>query len=351
MKVCFSHKTALDLLRFWSQSQGIPLGVFHSLRIGEARHLPFRSLRASRSLASCATREIDVARCIDFACEEAAGTQFGQFLAQLFRSEAVHVLIPRLPGKHHTQRVAFHQVANALPKASLLEIAPGILCVSPEYLFVQFAENFGLGELIALGYELCGCYPIEGRDGLVRRPLATPQRLVSFAERATRFRGVCRARVAAKYVHAKSASAMESEMSALVLSPRKWGGYGLPSARLNQIVELSPAAARIARSSRLAVDLLWREHGVALEYDGRASHEGSSQMARDSRRRDALAASGIDLSTVTSQQFSSINEFEAIVSHVERKIGRKPQPITPQFREENMRLRQQLRSFHLNWLD
>lgn len=152
------------------------------------------------------------------------------------------------------------------------------------------AESLSAGELIALGYELCGCYPLDaGRSSaLVRTQLATPGRLAAFAKRAERIKGSKKARSVIPFLCAKSASVKETEMGALLLTPMRRGGLGLPPALANEPVALSDKAVRIARGDRVVCDFLWPQTRVAAEYDGLAFHGERHQQARDSRRRDAL---------------------------------------------------------------
>ena len=119
----------------------------------------------------------------------------------------LHVLARPKEGRHPTKRVRFHQIAVPLPRGAFLEIAPGIALCSPELVFVQMAESLSAGELIALGYELCGCYPLDaGRSSaLVRTQLATPGRLAAFAKRAERIKGSKKARSIIPFLCAKSA--------------------------------------------------------------------------------------------------------------------------------------------------
>ena len=76
------------------------------------------------------------------------------------------------------------------------------------------AGSLEFGELLALGYELCGSYPVTRGDGvLVRRPLTTPERLVAFLGQLEDARPVKLARSAALQVRRKSASVMETEVA------------------------------------------------------------------------------------------------------------------------------------------
>ena len=72
-----------------------------------------------------------------------------------------------------------------------MRIAEGLFVCSPELVFVQMASCLSFGELLALGYELCGCYPRSTQKSvpLVRRPLTTPNRLMAYAARLNGAKG------------------------------------------------------------------------------------------------------------------------------------------------------------------
>lgn len=348
MDICYAYYTALHLWRMWSHGHPLSVDEFHRLDAGRSDHLPAVVLETPRSLIGCATTEHDMASVL-------AGTDASmrRTLVALHESPpldcAVHVLIAPHHGQHRTKKVVFHQVPPPLPRGSVLELAPHVFCCSPEYLFVQMAEVLDMGALVALGYELCGCYPLKaGRasSGLVRGQLTTPERLMEFVGRADGMRGVRRARVALRHVHAKSASVTETEVSMMLSMPRKRGGYGLPPGRLNERFRLSPSAQIIARLECLTLDLCWPEKLVALEYDGRVGHSEEHDRVRDSRRRDAFVVEGIRMATVTWNQLSSVHEFEAIASFVAKALGKRQYPTTPTFREAQSSLRAQIRGFH-----
>lgn len=191
MEVIFSHTTALDFLRMWSCNHPLALRAFHDLRSRDVGHLPSSHLKGFSSLARAADTEAAVRAAI----ESAKRPSLKRMLEELWDNATVerplHVLARPKEGRHPTKRVRFHQIAVPLPRGAFLEIAPGIALCSPELVFVQMAESLSAGELIALGYELCGCYPLDaGRSSaLVRTQLATPGRLAAFAKRAERIKG------------------------------------------------------------------------------------------------------------------------------------------------------------------
>lgn len=345
MDICFSHVTGLQLLRWWSEKNPFTLECFHNLvPNSENDILPLRRTSFSVSRAVARTE-----RELAWALEQIDDSALREELASLLAGTAsvpCHVLVPSCPGQHCTQRVVFHQVPRMLPEGSLVELMPGVLCASPELVFVQMAEVLGLGGLVALGYELCGGYPLDGRIPQVRSPLTTPLRLATFAHQVERLRGLRLARVAARFVQAKSASAMETEVSALATVSMKWGGFGLPPARLNERISLSPAAARVARSDTLVLDAYWPAGNIALEYDGRESHGSEWGRVRDSRRRDALTVEGISLVTLTAQQFSVYQEFEEVIAFIRKRLGMRSARKLRGFPEAHSGLRYQLRRFH-----
>ena len=173
MEVIFSHTTALDLLRIWSCNHPLALRAFHDLRSRDVGHLPSSHLKGFSSLAHAADTEAAVRAAI----ESAKRPSLKRMLEELWDNATVErpLHVPRAAerGAPSTKHVRFHQIAVPLPRGAFLEIAPGIALCSPELVFVQMAESLSAGELIALGYELCGCYPWmqDGRVHLCGRSL------------------------------------------------------------------------------------------------------------------------------------------------------------------------------------
>lgn len=348
MEVIFGHTTALDLLRTWSCNHPLALRAFHDLRSRDVGHLPSSHLKSFSSLARAADTEAAVRAAIGGVKKPSLKRMLDELWETASVDRPLHVLARPKEGRHPTKHVRFHQITAPLPRGAFLEIAPGIALCSPELVFVQMAESLSFGGLIALGYELCGCYPLDAGQPstLVRTQLTTPGRIAAFAKRAERIKGSKKARCAAPFVCAKSASVKETEMDALLLTPMRWGGLGLPPALANEPVALSEEAARIARGDRVVCDLLWPQARVAAEYDGLAFHTERHQQAHDSRRRDALLADGFDVVTVTSSQIDSVFEFIEIADTLSRKTrGRAPvRPVS--FSDRHLQLRHDLREFH-----
>ena len=330
MDLTFSHITALVLLRIWSCNHPLTLRAFHDLRPRDAGHLPFRHLREPRPIVGSADTEAAVRMAIENVKKPSMRHTLDKLWDEASEKNPLHVLVGPKRGRHSTQRILFHQISAPLPSHALLEIAPGIAVCSPEMVFVQMAEALSVAELIAL--------------------LTAPARPSAFVERADRVRGVRKARIAVRYVRAKSASPKETEMDALLLTPQKWGGMGFPEALVNEPVSLSSQAARILRGNRVVCDLLWPQYSLAAEYDGREAHHSRHQQTRDSRRRDALLANGTDVVTITSPQIDGVSDFLEVADAISRKMKRRPLKRTETFWERHLQLRHGIRSYHCNYL-
>lgn len=346
MNIYPSHTSALLLWRTWSVAHSIPLSEFHLSGKRRGVDLPASMLSGSTAVKTCASTHEDIAHVL--------GKLPPESRALLAGCEPVtpgglplEVLVGKKPGVRSAASVCRRQCGRSMPRNAFLEVAPGVWVSSPELVFAQMASRLTYGELLALGYELCGSYPIVGSGGdMVRRPLTTPERLLAFLEQLTDVRAIKLARSAAKQVRRKSASVMETELAIIALTPRRRGGLGLPDARLNEPRALSDRGRRIARQKYVVGDLCWWECGIVVEYDGRDAHSGSLAQARDSRRRDALLAEGVDVVTVTSAQFSNVYEFASLMGKVSEKTGKRFRGWLPGQIEKHTDLRWQVGKFH-----
>lgn len=188
MKLYLGYISALQFWRWWSSSSHpLALRVFHDMRPGETGHTPSFPVLFVPSLRQCAFRDEDVIDCLRDAGIDVC-------------SAPVHVLVEGSQGARDTPVVKKHRTTVAFPRGSFVKVAPSVLVSSPELLFLQMAKALAFGELVALGFELCGCYPLsdELSSSLVRSPLTTPSRLSAFgcARPQPRWRSVgqtCRA--------------------------------------------------------------------------------------------------------------------------------------------------------------
>ena len=346
MNIYPSHRYALAIWRDWSKRHPISLSEFHQSGKRRGVSIPAQLLPSSSSIKTCASTKDEIARALSGLPSESVAT-LTQCAAASGRKSSIEILVGKKPGVKSSPAVSRHQCVRHMPRKAFLEVFPGVWVSSPELVYAQMAARMTYGELLALGYELCGSYPVEGKGGfLVRRPLTTPERLLSFLSQLPDMRSVKLARSAAAQVRRKSASVMETEIAIATLTSRRRGGLGLPDAQLNAPFVLSEKGRRVARQQSIVGDLCWWERRVVVEYDGRDSHSGDSAHVRDSRRRDALLVEGVSVTTVTASQFASVYEFAELMGEVSKKVGKRFRGWATGQIERHMELRSQVRKFH-----
>lgn len=349
MNVYLSHITALRFWRAWSRLHPLALDAFHKLgKVAPSSLFPGSAYRLTSALRNCAASERDVRRLLLTVrhmpevlwalrdCDDAIGPK------------PWHILLSKGDGTRDSALVARHRSSLTYPKGSFVEIAPHVFVCSPELVFAQMAPLVSYGELMALGYELCGCYPRSSREGdaWVRCPLTSPGRLTAYLAKLTGAKGVKFARAVAKQVRAKSGSVMETELAAVAFTSELYGGLGIAPALINEPISLSMRASRIARCSHVVLDFHWPSARFGIEYNGRDSHASAARQDRDSRKRDALAVDGIEIMTMTSSQFNDIDECASLLDGVSRRAGKPRRKRAAKHGEAQRRLRRQLRKFH-----
>lgn len=347
MNIYPSHTLALGLWRAWSLAHPVSLSAFHASSKRNGLPLPVHALPSSSVVKAAASKWADVVAALSALPSALLAETIED--AQNER-RPLEILVGTKRGARSTNCIQRHQCQLRFPRNAFLEMVPEVWVSAPELVFVQMASQLEYGALLALGYELCGCYPLgEGSGFQVRGPLTTPERLVAFSGQLGGARSAKLARSAALQVRRKSASIMETEVAIAALTSRRRGGLGLPPARLNEPFALGEKAQRIAHQKSVVGDICWWDKGAVVEYDGRESHGSREAQIRDSRRRDALLAEGIDVTTITSSQFANVCEFSTLMGEVSQKAGKVFRGWRPGQIEKHMKLRQDVRSFHRDY--
>lgn len=352
MNVYLSHSTALEFWRLWSNRHPLPLDRFHNPRTANIDPILIHRFPVSSTLQTCLTREDRVRKAIDAVTRNASPIDPAtrECLAQTVNTpdRPLHLLAGANRGAKGTRAVARHFASTAFPEKSFAEIAPGLFICSPELVFLQMAREIPFGALLALGYELCGCYPVAPPSGapLVRCPLTSPDRLRAFVDAAEGFKGAKIARAASRQIQARSASPMETELAIIAFTPVRRGGLGIEPAQLNAPVALSRRAAEATGLKRVVCDLLWPDASYAIEYDGYEAHRERHRQAHDSRKRDALSIDGIELITITSAQFHHVDQCARLLDSAARRMGKPKRKRRPEHVVKHLELRRQIRAFH-----
>ena len=153
--VCFSHKTALEILTALPPSQK-PQPMRSRKFPDQAPSLKDAQLASDRVLEQCPALSL---------------------------SRPLHVTSASTSHNHRTDVVEFHRSGKPFGGTGLLSLGEGTRVTSVPFTFVQMATSLSLIELLELGYELCGTYR-RGRAGEPTRyhadPLMTTRQLAQF---------------------------------------------------------------------------------------------------------------------------------------------------------------------------
>ena len=349
MNIYLSHITALRFWRSWSTRRPLPLRDFHQMgKIPPASLFPASMYPSASVLRNCAVKQDAVQQILS---QTAGVEELGEALRQstdAFDVQPWHLLFPDKAGTRSSALLSRHRTSLSFPRCSFIEVAPNLFVCSPELVFVQLSASLSLGELLALGYELCGCYPRSYRphDAFVRRPLTTPERLGAYAARLQNAHGAKQARVAAKQIRPRSASIMETEFAAAAFTSEVHGGLGIAPSLINASIQLSRKASSIAGCPTMTCDFYWPAANFGIEYNGRAFHADATAQDRDSRKRDGLITDGIEIMTVTYSQFQDIRQCTALLDRASARAGRPKRKRSAAHRTKHGRLRAQVRRFH-----
>jgi len=262
----------------------------------------------------------------------------------------VHILLSSQEYRRESIVAIQHVFSAETPIGCFMNIGKRFVVSSPEFCFLQMANEIELLELIELGFELCGDYSLplpndeqKPERGFYNRPsLTNTKKIGAFLEGMTSTKGHRKAVRALKYLQDGSASPMETKLAMLLTLPHKLGGYGFDLPELNSRVSLSKIAKRHFSKDYYVCDLLWPDTKTAVEYDSDLFHTGSERIANDSKRRNVLTSIGVDVLTVTRQQLYSIPELEKVARILAKYLGKRLRHENGNFATAHQKLRRQL---------
>ena len=239
-----------------------------------------------------------------------------------YLSKPIHIAVPRKEMRFRSDCVAWRTCSLELPQRAMREVSHGVYLASPEVALLHYSARNDVLRTMLIGFELCGSYRIGGAGGFRRAErLVWPSDLLRFAQRHSQARGSARLARAAGLIASGSASPMESALAALLCTPCKLGGYGLPAPHMNARVD-APQKGGLSVSKRYYVaDLFWPDARLIVEYDSDCWHTGSDRIAADAVRRNALLHMGFTVITVGRQQIASESKMDDIAKIVGRGLG------------------------------
>ena len=279
-----------------------------------------------------------------------------------------HVLCASRSGRTNVPDIKAHLCTEKLSGRDLYVLTDGVLACSPELTLLQLARGATQAEVALLATEFCSLYSLDEamRDssaGLRGRkaPLTQPRLIARMLDRHPGAPGSPLLRCVLPFVAPYAASPMEAKIALLLCFPRRWGGYGLSLASLNEPIKLSPQGEVLMGFPAIAGDLAWPQSHVSIEYDSTAAHgvgmqgtwmthddvqrtmrEVERRRKRDETRLSALSASGWQVYPLVDATVYGRDAFDAVARAIARKLRRKLKRDTAGFLARQMCLRKEL---------
>lgn len=338
MPIYLTHKTALEIWRIWSSRHSLSLEQFHTGQ--NPAEFPSKTLSSAFAVKRPVTGES--------AAKELLAAPFSPPVRELFEREPIHLLGAKSCPSRQLGAAVIHKCYSEYPRFAFLKMAEGVYVASPELAYIQLADALPFGSLVALGDELCGCYPAKPCDSeaRVRYPLSCASNLAAFCDAVGSVRGIDKARRAVRFVSERCASVMETEVCSTLALPYRHGGYGLQRDMcLNYRICLDGSHDHCGHPYVVA-DICWPEKRVIVEYNGRASHLSPHRQTADSRKKEALTRAGWRVFTVTYPQFAGVTEFDEMAREIAKALGKRIRIRDEEFFAHQYQLRQEMRAFH-----
>ncbi len=236
------------------------------------------------------------------------------------------VLICEKDSEHAVQRARAHLCTTVLPAGSLLELSPGIRCVSPLLLAPLMSSKLNYLEMNLLLAELFGLYAIAPgtQMGLAQRPrpLITPQELGEFLGALGPAWGTRRTKEALVTAPVLAASPQEARLYLRMTLPTTKGGYNMGHVVLNDPVELRRISQHARTLQQRKPDLLFLggAGGVSLDYMG-AWHDDASAARRDTQRRNELLAAGFKPYEIYKRDYDNLDYMDGLMKNIRDDLG------------------------------
>lgn len=243
------------------------------------------------------------------------------------RGRPLTLVVPDAASRGKSRGLECHVWKAPAGTQSFVRVGEGIYASRAEACFLQMATRLDRVRLVLLAYELCGTYALdESHPGGFRtreKPLTSVAALRRFSQKAAGAKGSRQALEALRFVADGSASPMESVLAMLLCLSTARGGYGLPLPRLNHLVKMPDDVRRATGRARCFCDLCWPEAKLAVEYESDAFHDSEADIARDSKRRAALARAGYAVVTVTWAQVRDARELDEVARVLAKHLGKR----------------------------
>lgn len=245
-------------------------------------------------------------------------------------------------GRRYCAGVNTVTLGGEFPPGSFVWDARGFAVPAPELLALLLGRALSEGRLLMVLSELCGLYALGAAGMAAVPPLTTCEKIRAYAcELAALRRGLGQRMprgtpaVLGILPHVTEWAASPAEVAiALLLSlPADVGGFGLPTASLNQKIAVM--------GSEYICDLAWNDGACLLEYQGE-THKQRWRRASDRRKHNALRGDGrvlLEAGRDDLMAFAGMNQLAGVLADV---LGVHLPPATKEVLQRRIDLRSEV---------
>lgn len=166
---------------------------------------------------------------------------------------------------------------------------------------------------IAYGSELCGMYTLGAQPG--EDPTYSIDRVCSasllgrYLDALSDIPGAKLARQMARYVLEWSNSPRETLVGLVLSNPPRLGGVSLGFDRLNETMDLSARHDALVHR-QMTPDIMLKQYGIAIEYNGRDSHSKERALRDDKHRIEDYSTLGDTLFILRKEDVGDATSLE-----------------------------------------
>lgn len=279
-----------------------------------------------------------------------------------------HLVVPNARVRSRGKGAVFHVWSRPLPVDSMWRLGPRLLTSGPELTVIQYCGSqakleglldefaattraelelyaqFGLDQrpaidpplewertrrllgAVVLACEFAGTYRLPVADKPINyeaTPLMTCESLRHMASWLGTTSVETRAHEVARLALNKSASPMETSVALMLTLPVQVGGFGISRPRLNAPVDAASVRGVLSDRDEVKADMLWKEQGVAAEYDSYEFHGrlGPWQLTQDAIRSNILTSLGYSVFRITFGVVSSLAGMTVLAQQIAHALG------------------------------
>lgn len=234
-----------------------------------------------------------------------------------------------------------HVSTKRFSSSRFVKLTDDISIVGVELCALQAATYLPFRKLVEYYFELCGAYSLKtgSTTSYSERPaLTTTARLKHFFNTLSACDGLIPARKAIKCVRDGCRSPMETAFVMMLTLPKNEGGLGIRALETDYEIKVTNVAKGLTRRTKFYMDAYLKRSRVDIEYNG-FHHDTEENRAIDEERKNALAAMGYGIVTISRHSFMHAEPFARVVEVIQRKEGIRPSRLPKNFKAKQEELR------------